>query len=161
MGVGGVHDDARRLVEREQMVVFVDDVERDVFGRHRPACGVSWRGREHHGHDVAERGAGRDTVDGRAVHADHAVLDPRLHARARGGFDAGEMAAQHEIEAPPGVATVRGERVEGHGTLFTVCLHLLWGFRLQAEVPRATLPAEAGSHEKKFVASAFRRKFHT
>ena len=67
---------------------------------------------------------------------DLSVLDPRLHARARRGVDAREMPAQHEIEAPPGVAPVRGEGVDGHATLFTVRVQ---PFRLKPEATRGDL----------------------
>jgi hypothetical protein len=49
-----VHDHAGGLVEREQVVVLVQDVELDVFGHHRAAWRRVW---EHDGHDVAQRDA--------------------------------------------------------------------------------------------------------
>ena len=79
VSVGRVHDDAGRFVDREQMIVLVQDIEPDVFRRHH---GVSHWLREHDGHDVAERGARGDAADRCAVHGDEAILDPRLDARA-------------------------------------------------------------------------------
>jgi hypothetical protein len=49
-----VHDNAGGLVEREQMIVFVQDIERHVFSGHRDA-GCGWRERDRH--DIAGGGA--------------------------------------------------------------------------------------------------------
>ena len=81
--VGRVRDQARGLVDREQVIVFEQHVEPDVFGRHRT---VERRVRvfgKRDGHDIAERRACGDTADGRAVHGDLAVLDPCLDAGSR------------------------------------------------------------------------------
>jgi hypothetical protein len=46
------------------------------------------------------------------------ILDPRLDARASGGVDVGQVPAEYEVEAMPGVASVgrqdAGRRGHGH-----------------------------------------------
>ena len=110
--VAGMDDEAGRFVEREEVLVFVQHVEPDVFGRHDPARrGIGKRD----GHDVAERRACSRSADRRAVDGDLPVRDPCLHARAGRGAHIGQVAAEHEIEAQPGVAAVRREHAGRRG----------------------------------------------
>src|SRR5947209_6625855 len=108
-----MHDDAGGLVEREQVVVLVQDVEADVFGLHRTASRVDSGCGERDGHDIAQRGTRGHTMNWRAVHGDLPLLDPGLDAGARGGTDVGEVPPQHEVEPLPGVTAVGGEGANG------------------------------------------------
>ena len=116
MPVRRVHDETGGLVEREQVVVLVQDVEADVFGLHRIALQGGRACGERDGHDVPQRCTRRHAANRRAVHGDLAVLDPGLDAGACGGIDVGQVPPQHEVEPLPGVAAVSGEdaRRRGH-----------------------------------------------
>jgi hypothetical protein len=114
-----VDDDARRLVDRDQVLVFVQDVERKVLGRHR-GPGRSGIGRQGDRQDVASRHAGRGAADRPAVDRHAACSDPGLHARARRLRQARKMTANHEIEPPAVIAAV------GHNTpLLVQAIHVM------------------------------------
>ena len=99
-----MHHHTGRLVECEQMVVLVQHVEVDRLGRHRTGTQA---GRQHHGHDISQRGAHGNPANGRPVHGDAPLLDPGLHARARRRVDVGQVPAEHQIETPAGITAVR------------------------------------------------------
>jgi hypothetical protein len=93
---GGVDHQARRLGQRDQPVVFIEDVERDLFGdRRRP-------GRERCGeedlHLVAQRDAIRRTHGRGSVDPYAPRFDPRLEARAGEAGDVREPAHQDAVE---------------------------------------------------------------
>ena len=98
-----VHDDTGGLVHGEQIVVFVQHLERDVFGRHdRP-----WRRLgQLNGDAIPERRPRGHAAYGRAVDRDQTVFDPRLHARPRRLVDIGEVSPQDEIETAARVTAI-------------------------------------------------------
>ena len=99
-------DHAGGLVDREQMVVLIQHVEREIFRRHADPGGVVWQ----EDADVSTgMGTRRDTAHRLAVHADLPVFNPDLNLRSRRRGDVREMAPQHEIETPPGVAPIRDD----------------------------------------------------
>ncbi len=113
----GVRHHARRLVDGEQVLVFVEHDERDVLGRHRPSRRrLAVRGNRD-GDGVAVGRAGRHATDRHAVDRDVTALDPRLNARAGGGRNVGEVPAEDEIDPPAGVAAIGNECAGRHDPL--------------------------------------------
>jgi hypothetical protein len=49
------------------------------------------------------------------------VLDPRLNARAGGGIDAGQVPAEHQVEAPSRVASVCDNDLTHAARRFGLC----------------------------------------
>ena len=104
-----MHDHAGRLIEREQLIILVQDIERYVFRGHR---GPGRGRRERDRHDIAGGGARGGAVDGHAIHGDVPVFNPRLDLRARCRADVGKMPAEHEVQAQARVAAVGGQRAK-------------------------------------------------
>jgi hypothetical protein len=101
-----MNNDSARLVEHEQIVVFVEDTQADVFGHHdRPGWHVE---REHDRHDIAERGPRGHTTNWRTVDGDTPVFDPGLDPRASGRVDIRQVPAKHQVEPAAGVAAIGG-----------------------------------------------------
>jgi hypothetical protein len=98
-----VHNHARRLVDGEQIVVFMDDVEGRLLGGHDAARRELWKRHRHH---VALGGAYRGSADEPAVDRDPSAFDPRLDTRSRGDADVSQVPAQDQVEAPSCIATI-------------------------------------------------------
>ena len=81
--VSRVHDDARRFVDREQVMVFEKDVERAGIRLDAPSEGEGGFGNIDRQH-VAGRDSRRDTANGSAIDADGSSIDPRLNPGAGG-----------------------------------------------------------------------------
>ena len=118
--VGGVRDDAGRLVDDQQVVVFVHD------RRALPARPPGGRAAPHRAAASTRIAAPSSTVaDGRvttrASNLDRAVFDPPLRHGARQSRHLGDAADEHLVEPPAGVAAVgheaNGLRAHGSGRM--------------------------------------------
>ena len=93
---GRMHDQSLGLVDDDDVVVLVDHVERNGFGRR-----LRRRGRRHVDDD---RGAGIDAMaritDRAPVDRDRTGLDQRLEPRAR---QLGDMRGEHAVEPAAGL----------------------------------------------------------
>ena len=96
---GGMHHRPARLVDHDEVVVLVDNIERDVLGLRLAA-----RRRRHLDADgVARIDALAGIADRAPADRDHAFENERLEAGARQAFDAG---GEHAIEALAGIVGV-------------------------------------------------------
>src|SRR3954465_2813665 len=113
MRMRGMHNEPRWFVDREQMVVLEENVEicRVRLDRARGGGGGVWNVPRQH---AAGRDTCRGTANGLSIDADGSVVDPRLHAVARGHLEVRQMSAKHEIEPAPGVAAIAQESAERH-----------------------------------------------
>ena len=98
-----MHDDPRRLVEREQVIILIENGERDILRRGR---GARLHAGERDCHDVARRGARGHAAHGAAVDRDLAAFDPRLDTRTRRGVHIGQVPAEHQVEAQAHVPAI-------------------------------------------------------
>lgn len=107
-GGGGVGDESGRLHDDEQVVVFVQHVERDrSLGRRRRR----WTGgRDVDPDDVARCQTHGDAPRERVVHVHAAGRDQTLDRRARQRVRSGEVPLDGLVEPVPGVAAVGDER---------------------------------------------------
>ena len=103
-----VHHQARRLVDRQQVVVFVEDLEM----RSPAACGFASRRDvgDAHAQLVAGLHAPGRPRRRRAVDQDIAGLDPFLDAIARHALLVAQVAQQHAIDAHAVVAAIELDR---------------------------------------------------
>jgi len=101
-----MHDDSRRLVNGEQVIVFEEDLNRAVFCLHRT---TDLDAREGHTDVVAERRSSGHAPNRRPVDQHLPVLDPGLDPCPRRGFDVGQMTPEHEVNPAPCVAAIGDE----------------------------------------------------
>ena len=104
VAVAGMDDHAGRLVDDNQVVVFIQNVERNVFGD-------DFQFAERVGHDdlYPIRGLHLITrLDGRAVHQNVAGVGRRLYAVARNAF---HPVGQELVDAQHGLSPVDGHAV--------------------------------------------------
>ena len=107
-----MRDDARRLVDGEEMVVFIDDVERKILCRRLAPLGEV-RGKRD-GDAIAGGEPQCSAAGGLAVDAHRAVVDPGLDACAGRASEIREMAADRQIEPPAGIAAIGHQQTLGH-----------------------------------------------
>ena len=106
-------DEAGRLVDDEQMLVFEEDVEIDAVGLRWQARRVGGL-RERDAYDIARSDAAGGARDAPIVHRDSAFFNPPLQPGSRRAIEVGKMPAQHLIEASSMVAAIGGESADEH-----------------------------------------------
>jgi hypothetical protein len=108
-----VYDEARGLVDSEEVIVFKENVEVATLRLHRRPGG--FRGVGHRDcDDVAKPDSAGGLSGATTVNGDGAVLDPALDTRPSDPLDAGKMPAKYEIDPLPVVAAIGRERADCH-----------------------------------------------
>lgn len=111
--VGGVYDEARGLVDSEEIIVFKENVEVATLSLHRRPGGfrgVGYRDCD----DVAKPDSAGSLSGPTTINGDGAVLDPVLDTRPGGRLNASKMPAKYEIDPLPVVAAIGRERADCH-----------------------------------------------
>ena len=116
MRVGGMHDDAGWLVDRQQGLVLKQNLEGCGRRQHRLADGFGgWGGEDRD--DVADSDSAGGFVDRPAVDRDGAVRDPALHSCARGLGQPRKMSLDHVIDPAPSIPPIGHERAYRHSAM--------------------------------------------